>query len=164
MCFANGTETPSNSTFNVHQFKFSNCRMGLMKLCNCGMHGINCTFEMLKLDNVLDGITDKMNNIWEVEHGWNLINKKFMMESGIASTIAHNSAYSRPSNLVNHLQLNQHPNLERLSDQTYLKDKVFDPNSSVRHSCHFSHVNQKDLSSHCRHAKYPKCLSSLCCP
>jgi hypothetical protein len=97
-CFADGSETPSNPTFNVCQFKFSNRRMGLMELGNCGTHGISRTFEMLKLDNVLDGVTDKMNNIWEVEHGWNFINDKFTMESGIAGTIAHNGTYPRPTN------------------------------------------------------------------
>ena len=52
---------------------------------------------MVELDNVLDGVTNKMNNIWEVEHGWNLINKKFTVESGIAGTITNNGAYSRPT-------------------------------------------------------------------
>ena len=102
-CFADGNETPSNSTFDVGQFKFSNRRMGLMELCDCGTHGIGCTFEMIKLDNVLEGVTDKMNNIREVEHGWYFINEKFTMESGITSTIAHNGAYSRPTDEVNDL-------------------------------------------------------------
>ena len=58
-----------------------------MEFSNRGAHCIGCTFEMFKLDDVLDSVTDKMNDIGEVEHGWNLIDKKFTMESCIASTI-----------------------------------------------------------------------------
>lgn len=77
--------------------------MGLVKLSNSAAHHIGCFLKVFKLDDIFDGIADKMNNIGEIEYSWNFLNKKFTMEPCIACTVAYNGAYTGAAHQINYL-------------------------------------------------------------
>lgn len=77
--------------------------MGLVKLRNGAAHHTGFFLEVFKLDDIFDGIADKMNNVWEIEYGWNLLNEKLTMKPCIPCTVAYNGAYSGAAHQINHL-------------------------------------------------------------
>ena len=68
--------------------------MRFMKFRDNTTHDSYGVLKVCNLDDILDKIADKMDDVGQIEHGWNFINKEFSMKSSISSTIAHNSTYT----------------------------------------------------------------------
>jgi hypothetical protein len=74
-----------------------------MKLCNNTAQDSDGVFEVCNLYDILDQVADKMDNIRQVEHCWNFVNKELSMKPSVSSTIAYDSTYPRATHRVNDL-------------------------------------------------------------
>ena len=92
-CLPDCTEALSDPTFNMSKFKFCCSKMRLMELCDNTTHDSYGVLEVCNLNNILNQVAAKMDNIRQVEHCWNFFNKEFLMKSGVSSAIAHDSTY-----------------------------------------------------------------------
>src|ERR1700719_187345 len=83
--FSDGRETSSNTAFDMCNFEFGYCRVGLMEFSNGAAQDGHHVLEVFELDNVFDCVANKMYYIGQVEYCWNIIDKKFTKQSSIPS-------------------------------------------------------------------------------
>jgi hypothetical protein len=69
-----------------------------VEFCDDTTHNTNCDLEVLEFHDILDGIADEMDDIRQIEHGWNFIDQKLAMKPGISSAITYDSTHSRAAN------------------------------------------------------------------
>lgn len=92
-CLPNFSEALSNPAFNMSQSKLYCSKMRFMELCDNAMHDSYGVLEVCNLDDILDQVADKMDNVWEVEHCWNSMNKEFLMKPSVSSAITYDCTY-----------------------------------------------------------------------
>lgn len=91
--FPNCRETSSDPALDMSKFKLRCSKMGFMELSDNTAHDSYGIFEVCNLDDILDEVADKMDNIRQVEHCWNFIDEEFAMKPSVSSAIAHDSTY-----------------------------------------------------------------------
>lgn len=77
--------------------------MGHMKFGNDATDNFDRIFEVFEFYNVLQRVTDMVNNICQVQCSWDFQNKESPREASVASTITYNRAELSTPNRVNNL-------------------------------------------------------------
>ena len=68
-CLPNSSEASSNPAFNMRKFEFCCSKMRFMEFCNNTTHDSYGVLKVCNLDDILDKIADKMDDVRQIEHG-----------------------------------------------------------------------------------------------